>query len=91
MLIFLCLFDFSVEMVVEFDYEAEHEDELSLRLGDVIKNVRRISEEGWMEGDLNGRRGLFPDNFVKVSVFRLVVPAYVNRYRHGNSVLTELL
>uniref|UniRef100_A0A672Q1H3 Osteoclast-stimulating factor 1 n=1 Tax=Sinocyclocheilus grahami TaxID=75366 RepID=A0A672Q1H3_SINGR len=54
-----------VEVVVEFEYEATHEDELTLRLGDVIRNVRRIEEEGWMEGDLNGKRGLFPDNFVK--------------------------
>lgn len=51
---------------MEFEYEAVHEDELTLRLGDVIRNVRRIDEEGWMEGDLNGKRGLFPDNFVKV-------------------------
>lgn len=54
-----------VEVVVEYEYEALHEDELTLRLGDIIKNVRRIEEEGWMEGDLNGKRGLFPDNFVK--------------------------
>ncbi|XP_026088657.1 CD2-associated protein-like isoform X2 [Carassius auratus] len=54
-----------VEVVVEYEYEALQEDELTLRLGDVIKNVRRIEEEGWMEGDLNGKRGLFPDNFVK--------------------------
>ncbi|XP_048063238.1 CD2-associated protein isoform X1 [Megalobrama amblycephala] len=54
-----------VEVVVEYEYEALHEDELTLRLGDVIKNVRRIDEDGWMEGDLNGKRGLFPDNFVK--------------------------
>ncbi len=51
---------------MEFEYEATHDDELTLRLGDVIRNVRRIEEEGWMEGDLNGKRGLFPDNFVKV-------------------------
>ncbi|KAK9956691.1 hypothetical protein ABG768_014407 [Culter alburnus] len=54
-----------VEVVVEYEYEALHEDELTLRLGDVIKNVRRIDEDGWMEGELNGKRGLFPDNFVK--------------------------
>lgn len=54
------------EVVVEYDYEAIHEDELTLRLGDIIKNVRYIEEDGWMEGDLNGKRGLFPDNFVKV-------------------------
>ncbi|KAM3861011.1 CD2-associated protein [Diretmus argenteus] len=53
------------EVVVEFEYEALHEDELTLRLGEIIRNVRHIEEEGWMEGDLNGKRGLFPDNFVK--------------------------
>ncbi|XP_077443254.1 CD2-associated protein [Stigmatopora argus] len=54
-----------MEVVVEFDYEALHEDELTLRKGDLIKNVSCIQEDGWMEGDLNGKRGLFPDNFVK--------------------------
>ena len=51
---------------MEYEYEALQEDELTLRPGDVIKNVRYIEEDGWMEGDLNGKRGLFPDNFVKV-------------------------
>lgn len=55
-----------VEVVVEYEYDALHDDELTLRLGDIIKNVRYIEEDGWMEGDLNGKRGLFPDNFVKV-------------------------
>ncbi|KAG7509344.1 CD2-associated protein isoform X1 [Solea senegalensis] len=54
-----------MEVIVEYEYEAVHEDELTLRLGDIIKNVRYIEEDGWMEGDLNGKRGLFPDNFVK--------------------------
>ncbi|XP_042359484.1 CD2-associated protein isoform X2 [Plectropomus leopardus] len=54
-----------MEVVVEYEYEALHDDELTLQLGDIIKNVRYIEEDGWMEGDLNGRRGLFPDNFVK--------------------------
>lgn len=54
------------EVVVEYDYDALHDDELTLRPGDIIKNVRYIEEDGWMEGDLNGKRGLFPDNFVKV-------------------------
>ncbi|XP_032367293.1 CD2-associated protein isoform X2 [Etheostoma spectabile] len=54
-----------MEVVVEYEYEALHEDELTLRPGDIIKNVRYVEEDGWMEGDLNGKRGLFPDNFVK--------------------------
>ncbi len=40
-------------------------DELSIRTGDVIREVRQM-DGGWWEGTLNGRRGLFPDNFVKV-------------------------
>lgn len=55
-----------MEVVAEYDYDALHEDELTLRPGDVIKDVHYVEEDGWMEGDLNGRRGLFPDNFVKV-------------------------
>ena len=51
---------------MEFDYEAQQPDELSLRLGDVIVNIRR-DDGGWWEGELDGRRGFFPDNFVRVS------------------------
>ncbi|XP_051816630.1 CD2-associated protein [Acanthochromis polyacanthus] len=54
-----------MEVVVEYEYDALHDDELTLRPGDIIKNVRYIEEDGWMEGELNGKRGLFPDNFVK--------------------------
>ncbi|KAJ3611416.1 hypothetical protein NHX12_021431 [Muraenolepis orangiensis] len=54
----------SVEAVVEFDYEAQQPDELSLRLGDVIVNIRH-DDGGWWEGELDGRRGFFPDNFVR--------------------------
>ncbi|XP_074660104.1 SH3 domain-containing kinase-binding protein 1-like isoform X3 [Tubulanus polymorphus] len=54
-----------VEVLVEFEYEAVEDDELSLKVGDVIKNVI-IQDGGWWEGDLRGKRGVFPDNFVKV-------------------------
>ncbi|XP_055086071.1 SH3 domain-containing kinase-binding protein 1 isoform X1 [Periophthalmus magnuspinnatus] len=53
-----------VEAVVEFDYEAQQDDELSLSVGDIIVNIRR-DDGGWWEGELHGRRGLFPDNFVR--------------------------
>ncbi|XP_048453292.1 CD2-associated protein isoform X2 [Rhincodon typus] len=54
-----------MEVTVEYDYEALQDDELTLRVGDLIRNVRKLEEEGWCEGELNGKRGLFPDNFVK--------------------------
>ncbi|XP_051853068.1 CD2-associated protein isoform X2 [Antechinus flavipes] len=54
-----------VDYIVEYDYDAVHDDELTIRIGDVIRNVKKLEEEGWLEGELNGRRGMFPDNFVK--------------------------
>lgn len=50
---------------VEFAYSAQESDELTLAVGDVVKNCLQ-KEDGWMEGTLNGKRGMFPDNFVKV-------------------------
>ncbi|BFZ09204.1 hypothetical protein BsWGS_12243 [Bradybaena similaris] len=54
-----------MEAVVEFEYIAEQEDELTLRVGDVISNVQ-TAEGGWWEGELNGKKGMFPENFVKL-------------------------
>ena len=66
---FLTESDNLVEVEVEFDYEAELSDELSLKTGEIVENVKRM-DGGWWEGTLNGKRGVFPDNFVKV---RLVI------------------
>ncbi|XP_055887610.1 SH3 domain-containing kinase-binding protein 1-like isoform X5 [Biomphalaria glabrata] len=54
-----------MEAVVEFEYQAEQEDELSLKVGDIITNVV-TAEGGWWEGELNGKKGMFPENFVKL-------------------------
>ncbi|OPJ73660.1 CD2-associated protein [Patagioenas fasciata monilis] len=54
-----------VDYIVEYDYDAVHDDELTIRVGEIIRNVKRLEEEGWLEGELNGKRGMFPDNFVK--------------------------
>ena len=39
--------------------------ELSFRKGDII-NVRRQVDKNWIDGELNGRRGIFPQNYVEV-------------------------
>ncbi|XP_064627176.1 SH3 domain-containing kinase-binding protein 1-like isoform X2 [Lineus longissimus] len=54
-----------VDVLVEFEYDADEKDELTLHPGDIIRNVLR-SDGGWWEGELNGKVGVFPDNFVKV-------------------------
>lgn len=51
--------------LVTFDYQPEAQDELGLKVGDIITGVEQV-EEGWCRGSLNGKIGMFPDNFVKV-------------------------
>ena len=50
-----------------YDYDPEVADELKLRVGDVLTNIKKI-EDGWCQGVLNGKTGMFPDNFVKVGL-----------------------
>uniref|UniRef100_A0A3Q3W086 Osteoclast-stimulating factor 1 n=1 Tax=Mola mola TaxID=94237 RepID=A0A3Q3W086_MOLML len=47
-----------------FSYLPQHEDELELKIGDVIEIIAEV-EEGWWEGYLNGKTGMFPSNFTK--------------------------
>ncbi|KAG8592368.1 hypothetical protein GDO81_000476 [Engystomops pustulosus] len=45
--------------------EAEHSSELSFQVGEIFENVHISREPGWLEGTLNGRRGLIPQNYVQ--------------------------
>uniref|UniRef100_A0ACB8GEZ2 SH3-domain kinase binding protein 1 n=1 Tax=Sphaerodactylus townsendi TaxID=933632 RepID=A0ACB8GEZ2_9SAUR len=49
---------------VMFEYTPQNEDELELKLGDVI-DINEEVEEGWWSGTLSGKAGMFPSNFVK--------------------------
>ncbi|XP_015113136.1 CD2-associated protein [Diachasma alloeum] len=54
-----------MEAIVEYNYVAQEPDELTLRKGDIIKDIK-IMPGGWWEGTLRDKCGMFPDNFVKV-------------------------
>ncbi|KAL9968627.1 hypothetical protein ACROYT_G020739 [Oculina patagonica] len=49
---------------VTFSYKPEQDDELALEVGDIITNVVDV-DVGWCEGELNGKKGVFPNNFVE--------------------------
>ncbi|XP_070606841.1 SH3 domain-containing kinase-binding protein 1 isoform X4 [Erythrolamprus reginae] len=52
---------------VIFPYEAQNEDELTIKEGDIVTLVNKdCIDAGWWEGELNSKRGMFPDNFVKL-------------------------
>ncbi|XP_069834779.1 SH3 domain-containing protein 19 isoform X2 [Dendropsophus ebraccatus] len=47
-----------------YDFCGENEDELSFKAGDIISALESIDNE-WMSGELDGRTGIFPKNFVQ--------------------------
>ncbi|KAK5973430.1 Protein tyrosine kinase, partial [Trichostrongylus colubriformis] len=50
-----------------YDYEARNNDELNLTAGTTVKLIRRTEEESWFYGEReDGKRGLFPGNYVKL-------------------------
>ncbi|CAG11070.1 unnamed protein product [Tetraodon nigroviridis] len=46
--------------------EAEHDSELSFQVGAIFNAVTHSREPGWLEGELNGKRGLIPENYVEI-------------------------
>jgi hypothetical protein len=78
-----------MEVIVEYDYAAQNVDELNIRKGERIRNVVR-KEDGWFEGELihNGKRGLFPDNFVKpVPTISKVSTPLANKQLNGTPIM----
>lgn len=50
---------------VTFSYAAENTDELTLAPGQIVKGLSE-EEDGWWRGNVGGRTGVFPCNFVEV-------------------------
>uniref|UniRef100_A0A9J7X1S5 Rho GTPase-activating protein 10 n=1 Tax=Cyprinus carpio carpio TaxID=630221 RepID=A0A9J7X1S5_CYPCA len=46
--------------------EAEHDSELSFQVGAIFHDVTISREPGWLEGVLEGKRGLIPENYVEI-------------------------
>jgi len=47
-----------------FDFEAQESNELSFKNGDVINILKQNGE--WWEGEMGGKKGLLPSNYVKL-------------------------
>ncbi|XP_060785613.1 rho guanine nucleotide exchange factor 7a isoform X3 [Neoarius graeffei] len=56
----------NTQLVVKarFNFQQTNEDELSFAKGDII-TVTRTEEGGWWEGNLSGKTGWFPSNYVR--------------------------
>merc|ERR1719319_449847 len=52
---------------VLFPYTAQNEDELTLEEGQIVLVISKdVEDKGWWKGEVDGRTGVFPDNFVKL-------------------------
>ena len=55
------------QCVVVYPYQAINDDELSLAEGQIVTVLSRdVEDKGWWKGEVDGRQGVFPDNFVKL-------------------------
>lgn len=51
---------------VIFSYKPANEDELELKEGEIISILsKELPDKGWWKGELKGKIGVFPDNFVQ--------------------------
>ncbi|XP_061849046.1 SH3 domain-containing protein 19 isoform X2 [Colius striatus] len=48
-----------------YDFHGENEDELSFKAGDTITELASVDED-WMSGEIQGKSGIFPKNFVQI-------------------------
>ncbi|XP_041635446.1 SH3 domain-containing protein 19-like isoform X2 [Cheilinus undulatus] len=51
--------------VAKFDFTAEGEDELTVKVGDIITQVESVDEQ-WILGVAGGKRGIVPKNYVSL-------------------------
>lgn len=52
---------------VLFDFDAQDENELTLREHQIVRLFRHV-DDGWMEGELDGKVGLFPKSYIDIIV-----------------------
>ena len=55
------------EVEVIRDYVTDESDWLTISHGDIIKNCKPVAHGVGMEGELNGKQGLFPAHYVVVT------------------------
>ncbi|KAK7602050.1 hypothetical protein V9T40_009491 [Parthenolecanium corni] len=56
----------SVQVRTLYACLGENDGELSFEPNQIITNVRSSMEPGWLEGTLNGKTGLVPENYVEI-------------------------
>lgn len=57
----------NMEAIVQFDFQARSDRELSLKKGDTVTLYAQVSND-WWKGALNGSEGLIPDKYISLKI-----------------------
>ncbi|KAK6462341.1 hypothetical protein DFJ63DRAFT_153153 [Scheffersomyces coipomensis] len=61
-----------------FEYKSEFEDDLTFPIGKII-TVIEVEDDEWFSGELDGKTGMFPKNFVEILPVEPAVPVPTSR------------
>lgn len=57
----------NMEAIVQYDFQARSDRELSLKKGDTVTLFAQVSND-WWKGALNGSEGLIPDKYISLKI-----------------------
>ncbi|KAF0553048.1 Actin-binding protein [Gigaspora margarita] len=57
-----------------YDYDAGEDNEISFKEGDIITDIEFVTEDWWQGTTSNGGVGLFPANYVELTMLKFMVP-----------------
>lgn len=55
-----------IRATVLYDYDADEDNEITIREGDILSNVDQVDDDWWSATAPNGSVGLFPANYVQL-------------------------
>lgn len=50
-----------------YPFQAEYSNELNLKVGEIVNLIKYV-DDNWIEGEVDGKTGIFPSNFINVIV-----------------------
>ena len=76
---------------VVYAFNAVNQDELTINPGDIVTSVGGPCEPGWLMGELNGNRGLFPEAYVEKLADEVALAEQTTEQPTGVSLIDDLI
>ncbi|CAI4233184.1 unnamed protein product [Auanema sp. JU1783] len=70
-----------MEAIAQHDFNANEDDELSFRQGDIIKILNKDEDPHWFKAEFRGVEGFVPSNYIKMSD----TPWYLGKFSRSDA------